>query len=251
MNSPRDRLRELRTRPHNFLSRGQATEGHRLAFDSLDELHLDRRLPSFAELEEIATNQHAHQGFLDWCQRTRRFALWTQEAVAALADYLNAGGFERVVEVGAGRGDLAWHLSRMGVPVEATDAGIGLYATFTLPEYRTLPTEMWENVRPLHYKVALATLRPDCVLCSWMPPDEDWTTDMRAAESVKAFVLFWELRGTTGGRSAFAVNLGWRPRDLIEVEDHLVGRTDEGLPHIGLTQYTKATAFARESLTAV
>src|SRR3989442_1452704 len=119
----RERLRELRARPHNFLSRAQASEGHRLAFEVLDELHADRRLPSFAELEEVATNPHARQGFLDWCQRTRRFALWTQESVAALADHLREGGFARIVELGAGRGDLAWHLTRMGVPVEATDAG--------------------------------------------------------------------------------------------------------------------------------
>src|SRR5439155_12320696 len=175
--TPRERLRELRGRPYNFLSRAQATEGHRLAFERLDELHANRRLPSFADLEEVATNPHAHQGFLDWCQRTRRFALWTQEAVVALAEHLRAGGFARIVELGAGRGDLAWHLTHLAVPVEATDAGAALYATFTLSAYRALPVDMWENVRPLHYKAALATLRRDCVLCSWMRPDEDWTAE--------------------------------------------------------------------------
>ena len=75
--------------------------------------------------------------------------------------------------------------------------------------------------------------------------DEDWTPEIRATASVREYVLFWELRGTTGGRSAFAPNPGWRPRDLVEVEEYLVGRTDEGLPHIGLTQYTRATAFTR------
>ena len=87
----------------------------------------------------------------------------------------------------------------MGAPVEATDAGAALYATYTLSEYLALPVDMWENVRPLHYRAALATLRPDCVLCSWMPPDEDWTPEIRATESVREYVLFWELRGTTGG----------------------------------------------------
>ena len=135
----------------------------------------------------------------------------------------------------------------MGVPVEATDAGAALYATYTLPEYLALPADMWENVRPLHYEAALASLQPDCVLCAWMPPDQDWTPEIRAAASVREYVLFWELRGTTGGQSAFAVNPGWRPRDLIDVEEHLVGRTDDGLPHIGLTQYTRAAAFQRES----
>src|SRR5262249_45358894 len=80
----RKRVGELRARPYNFLSRSQASEGMALAFQALDELHRDRRLPTFAELEEIATNPHAIEGFHEWCQRTRRFALWTREAVDAL-----------------------------------------------------------------------------------------------------------------------------------------------------------------------
>lgn len=204
---------------------------------------MDRRLPRFAELEELVTNPHALSGFLDWCQRTRRFALWTQEAVEALAEHLR--GRERVVEIGAGRGDLAWHLSVLGVPVTATDFGAASLAVFTLAEYRDIPVEIWENVRQLHYRAALAQLRPDCVLCSWMPPDEDWTPDLRASPDLAEMVLFWELRGTTGGRSAFQANPGWRPRDLVGVDEYLVGRTDEGHPHFGVTQYTRATSFTR------
>jgi hypothetical protein len=78
-----------------------------------------------------------------------------------------------------------------------------------------------------------------------MPPEEDWTPGFRAAEALREYVLFWELRGTTGGQSAFARNEGWTARDLIDVEAQLVGRTDAGMPGVGLTQYTKATAFSR------
>ncbi len=78
-----------------------------------------------------------------------------------------------------------------------------------------------------------------------MPPDEDWTPGFRAAATVRAYVLFWELRGTTGGQSAFRRNEGWTARDLLDVEQYLIGRTDEGMPGMGVTQYTKATAFSR------
>jgi hypothetical protein len=242
---PFERLRELRAKPFNFLSRTQSTEGHALAFRALEALHADRRLPSFRELEEIITNPHALTGFHDWCQRTRRFAIWTQEAIAALADYLRGRGYERIVELGAGRGDLSWHLANAGVSIEATDAGPEVLGAYTLSQYRHLPVEVWENVRLFDWRTALKVLGPDCVLVSWMPPDEDWTPQLRAAPGLREHILFWELRGTTGGKSAFRNNPGWRPRDLIDVEDGMVGRTDEGLPNTGLTQYTKVTAFTR------
>ncbi|TAK25396.1 MAG: hypothetical protein EPO26_03225 [Chloroflexota bacterium] len=245
MISALDRLRALRTRPYNFLSRSQSSEGAQLASSVLDDLFRDRRLPSFAELAEIVTNPHALSGFHDWCQRTRRFTLWTREAIDELATYLRERGFTRVVEIGAGRGDLAWYLSGAGVDVVATDAGPRMLEAFTLPQYRSLPVEMWENVRWLDWRAALSSLDPDCVLCSWMPPDEDWTPGLRSAESVKEFVLFWELRGTTGGKSAFQRRTEWLARDIVTVEDWLIGRTDEGVVGFGVTQYTKATAFRR------
>lgn len=239
------RLRALRDRPHNFLNKTQAEEGSRLAFEALEAMHADRRLPSFAELEEIATNPHALAGFHDWCQRTRRFSLWTQEAIANLAAYLRERGFRRVVEVGAGRGDLSWHLEQHGTVILATDLGEASLRGFTLEEYRDLSVEMWENVFPMDWHVALQRLKPDCVLCAWMPPDQDWTPRFRDTPSLREYVLFWELRGTTGGESAFRSNPGWQSVDLVEVDKYLVGRTDEGMPGLGLTQYTKATAFRR------
>jgi len=238
-------LRALRARPYNFLSRAQSERGRELAFAALEHLHRDRRLPSFAELEELLTNPHALPGFHDWCQRTRRFAVWTREAVDALASYLRAQSFRRIVEVGAGRGDLAFHLEHAGVPVLATDLGEAALRGFALPEYRDEPVEVWEKVVPMDWRDALERLKPDCVLCSWMPPDEDWTPGFRAAATVRAYVLFWELRGTTGGQSAFRRNEGWTARDLLDVEQYLIGRTDEGMPGMGVTQYTKATAFSR------
>lgn len=240
-----ERLRELRGRPYNFLSRSQSVEGEMLAALALDELYADRRLPTFAQLEEIITNPHALTGFHAWCQRGRRFALWTREAIDELATYLRQRAFSRIVELGAGRGDLAWHLAQAGVDVIATDAGPSMLAGYTLEQYREIPVDMWENVRLIDWRAALATLTPDCVLCSWMPPDEDWTPRIRATPSVQEFILFWELRGTTGGASAFQPNPGWTPRDLLDVEQYLVGRTDEGMPGWGVTQYTRATAFRR------
>lgn len=239
------RLRELRRTPHNFLSRAQTEEGTRLVFEALDELHRDRRLPTFVELEEIVTNPHALAGFHDWCQRTRRFTLWTQEAIANLASYLRERDCRRIVEVGAGRGDLAWHLEQLGTVILATDLGEASLRGFTVEGYRDLPVEMWENVLPMDWRVALERLRPDCLLCSWMPPEEDWTPRFRVAPQLREYVLFWELRGTTGGASAFRPNPGWSAVDLVDVEPYLIGRTDEGMPTAGLTQYTRATAFRR------
>ena len=245
MDSPRDRLLQLRNQRHNFLHRQQSVDGALLATTLLDELHENRALPSFAELEAIVTNPHTIAGFHDWCQRTRRFAVWSRESIDTLAEYLRHERFERIVEVGAGRGDLAWHLARAGIDVIATDAGPSTLAGFTLNEYRSIAVEMWENVRQLTVNVALEKLRPDCVLCSWMPPHDDWTYAFRAGAGIRSYVLFWELRGTTGGKSAFMKHEGWATRNLIDVEDVLIGRTDQGMPNIGVTQYTRVTAFSR------
>ncbi len=238
-------LRLLRDQPFNFLSRTQSGRGADLASRALDDLHAGRALPPFADLEEIVTNPHAIAAFHDWCQRERRFAIWTIEAVDRLAEYLLSRRFRLVLEVGAGRGDLAWHLASRGVQVVATDAGPEALRGFTLPEYRAVPVEMWENVRTIDYRAALAAFQPDCVLCAWMPPHEDWTVDLRAQAGLQEFILFWELRGTTGGQSAFRAQAGWRARDLVDVEEFLIGRTDEGIPSTGLIQYTRATAFTR------
>jgi hypothetical protein len=97
----------------------------------------------------------------------------------------------------------------------------------------------------MDWHVALDRLKPECLLCSWMPPEQDWTRRFRAAPQLREYVLFWELRGTTGGESAFRGNPGWEATELAEVERYLVGRTDEGAPGAGVTQYTKATAFRR------
>ena len=247
MDSLRDRLLRLRDQPHNFLNRQQSAQGAELATSLLDEMHANRRIPTFAELEAVVTNPHTVAGFHDWCQRTRRFSVWTSESIILLGDYLRRERFRRIVEVGAGRGDLSWHLGKAGVAVTATDVGASVLAGFTLNEYRSVAVEMWENVRPLSYMYALEQLRPDCVLCSWMPPDDDWTYAFRAAPSVRTFILFWELRGTTGGKSAQTYQNGWLSRDLVDVEEHMIGRTDEGMPNIGVTQYTRVTAYSRVS----
>ena len=245
MDSPHDQLLRLRNQPFNFLNRQQSADGAQLATILLDKMHANRRIPTFAELEAVVTNPHTVAGFHDWCQRTRRFSVWTVESIILLADYLRKERFERIIEVGAGRGDLAWHLGKAGIAVTATDAGASVLAGFTLSEYRSVKVEMWENVRPLAYMYALEQLRPDCVLCSWMPPGDDWTYAFRAAPNVRGFVLFWELRGTTGGKSAHTYQDGWRSRDLVDVEEYMIGRTDEGMPNIGITQYSRVTAYSR------
>ncbi|MBM4419020.1 MAG: hypothetical protein FJ033_12030 [Chloroflexi bacterium] len=239
------KLRILRRQPFNFLSRAQSGRGADLARRALDHLHAGRALPSFADLEEIVTNPHAIVAFHDWCQRERRFAIWTIEALDRLAEYLRGRRFRRILEIGSGRGDLAWHLATRGVQIVATDAGPEALRGFTLPEYRAVPVEIWENVSRLDYRAALGAYHPDCVLCAWMPPHDDWTVDLRAQAGLEEFVLFWELRGTTGGQSAFRSQVGWRARDLVDVEEVLIGRTDEGIPSTGLIQYTRATAFSR------
>src|SRR5207247_924817 len=78
-----------------------------------------------------------------------------------------------VLEVGAGRGDLARALRERGLPVVATDDGSWLDGRRSWPG--ALPTD----VEPLPYATALARYQPGIVLCAWMPLGEDWTPAFR------------------------------------------------------------------------
>ena len=142
---------------------------------------------------------------LDWGRAHFVHQFWTREFVDALAVVIAAAAGGLVVEVGAGRGDLARWLGERGPPIVATDDGSLLDGRLRWP--RGLPA----GVEPLGYAEALARYRPAFVLCSWMPLGEDWTPAFRACPSVRDYLLIGEgPGGCTGTPASFAAPPGWR-----------------------------------------
>ena len=137
------------------------------------------------------------------------------------------GGLPVVLEVGAGRGALAHHLSRRlygFARVVATDSGRDLAArccgapasaanaatTTTSSSAAScsassspvaaadVPTGAFA-VERLDAEAALSAHAPRIVLCSWMPSGIDWTRAMRACPSVHEYLLVGEPDGSTCG----------------------------------------------------
>lgn len=106
----------------------------------------------------------------------------------------------RVLEAGAGNGELAHYLRRAlherGVPVSfiACDDG-----SWPLP--RSASGKPFGRVERMGHRMALRTYRPHLVLVSWMPMGVDWTADFRACESVSEYVLLGECYDGAAGHN--------------------------------------------------
>jgi hypothetical protein len=139
-----------------------------------------------------------HGPFNVWCERHGVYEALTTELVGALADYivgrlpaLARGSSEpaRLLEVGAGSGMLSRHLAA-ALAARCPDQPPTLVACDNFSQ--RLPVQRDAGVRKLSYRAALKEVRPQLVLCSWMPMRADWTAAFREAESVHEYVLLGE-----------------------------------------------------------
>lgn len=160
---------------------------------------------------------------LTWGRQNFVHQFLTKEYVDALAAYIAATRFEPVVEVGAGRGDLARALVRRGVEVRASDDGSWLDGRLHWPV--SLPA----GVLRQDYVAALGSARPALVICAWMPTGEDWTPAFRACPSVKAYLLLGEARGgATGAPQSFDTPAPWTGEELPAISRWSITRNVDG-----------------------
>ena len=129
-----------------------------------------------------------------------RYEVFTAEHVAALAAYLlerraaYAGTRPlRVLEVGAGDGRLAYHLSCALQRLSGDASAVHLAATDS--DERGLraasPFASLVRVAPCDARL-LEAERPDLVVACWQPFGVDWTAAFRACASVREYVLVGE-----------------------------------------------------------
>lgn len=109
------------------------------------------------------------------------YEIWTHEYVDRLANYLRGNGYHRVIEYGAGRGNLSHYLRERGVPIVAIDNG----SWELKPEYPVTiikeEIECWLK----HYE-------PDCIICSWHIRGHDFTAHWRTIPSLREYILIGE-----------------------------------------------------------
>ena len=129
-------------------------------------------------------------GLLDWSGAC-------DDAASLPADFT---GFFRVLEAGAGNGELAHYLRRAlherGVPVSLVACDDG---SWPLP--RSDSGRTFGRVERMDHRTALHSYRPHLVLVSWMPMGVDWTADFRACGSVGEYILLGECYDGAAGHN--------------------------------------------------
>lgn len=168
-------------------------------------------LPSIEDLRKAFSSE---EEFHKYIHETTSYEIFTHEYVAQLAHYLiyrfdmkdKNGNPIKILEVGAGNGRLSHflrtELSREGdkrqeYEVIATDD-----ASWTEAQGHDQKVRLGVEVQELDYKEATTKLKPDVIISSWMPPNEDWTPVFRD-NNVEEYILIGQIDGASGGLDTF------------------------------------------------
>lgn len=141
------------------------------------------------------------------------FQFWMKEYVDGLAEYIKNYNYNNVLEVGAGNGELSRLLRERGINIVATDNGSW---------YRS---KMPNDVKRLKYQTAIEKYKPDLIICSWMPFQQDWTPDFRNS-TAKEYLLIGEIGGCCADTESFDEKEGWIMTEGLDFDTYNVCKTD-------------------------
>jgi hypothetical protein len=181
-------------------------------------------------LKEIAVAEQ-RAGWLSACEEAGRFLLPSHELIAALSELLRSLGNGPVVEVCAGRGELAEALASEGVSIVATDAD----APPDSPVLRASAEK------------ALARYRPSVVLGCFVPFDAGADEVVMAFPSVRDYIVLGARIGGLFGSAALWRNPGWTAEPLNHISRWMLTRHDVwvGAPTQPILQHGEAWRFCR------
>jgi hypothetical protein len=167
-------------------------------------------LPTFeTQLRELLIAEQG-DGWLSACERADRFLLLSRQLVTSLAGVLRSLGHGKVLEVCAGRGELAEALGLEGVPIVATD---------TQPDRGS-------HVIRADAAEALRRHRPALVLASFVPIDSGVDERVMRFPSVRHYVVLGARIGGLFGSAALWQSPGWTAEPLAEVNRWMLTRHD-------------------------
>jgi hypothetical protein len=171
-------------------------------------------------------------GWLSACDDAGLFLVPTCEMIDALVAFLRGLSDAPILEVAAGRGELAWILAQRGVRVIATDAHI----------QQTHPP-----VTRLAAGQAIERYRPVVVLGSFAPADSGVDEVVLAADRVQHYLVLNARIGGAFGSDMLWNEPGWSAVRHAEVSRWLVTRHDVWLSHEEVLQHGEMWHFARWS----
>lgn len=169
-------------------------------------------LPTYESLlDEIGAAERG-EGWLGVCEQAGRFLVPCGELIASLAQRLGPLDDSPVLEVSAGRGELAESLRAAGVRMVATDV--------ELPEGFTGPVERRSAEQ------ALEQYRPALVLGSFVPVDSGIDRMVMSFPSVRHYVVLGARIGGLFGSASLWEEAGWTARPLDAVTQWMITRHD-------------------------
>lgn len=199
-----------------------ASDGCALWIDWLNRVYLPPRMPPSIRVIAAARSV-IRWHWITLCDSVPLYQLWTRESVAVLTQALLYLSARRILEVGAGDGRLtrALHdsLTPHGILVAGQDDG-----SWALRQRTASP--VWSLFHE-SFEATLARFRPDTVVCSWMPPETDWTMAFRHCPSVRQYLIIGEAAGgCTGQLSMWYPEAPWMVHELTPFQAAAAARTD-------------------------
>jgi hypothetical protein len=167
-----------------------------------DNLKTPSYLPSYKELKKYFSDVPEHS---TECKNWREFVdedykiyeIYTQEFIENFSNFLvkhvkefkKEGQPVTILEVGAGNGRLTYFLNSN---IKEISSDLVKCIAVDSGESKIKEAFLEVPVEKLDYKEALKKYKPQIVISSWMPHDEDWTTDFIKEDSVEEYILIGE-----------------------------------------------------------
>ncbi len=173
-------------------------------------MEIDTLLPSYQSVIDALTEAERSDGWLNHCIEQNVYLMLNQEFITFLTDFLQGLGCRIIVEVCAGRGELASGLTANGLEVIATDA-------HPAPD---------ANVINLPAGKALETFKPDTVLGCFVPHDTGVDEKVLGCSPVKHYIVVNVRLGGLVGSSTLWRHPQWKVEFVPQVARWMVSRHD-------------------------
>lgn len=197
----------------------------------------DPRDPSIVRLMPAAFWRSLNpQTVQAWCLLYARYGIPTEETINWIIGQFDLFGYKRIVEIGAGSGDFAFHLrAHYDYEYIATDSKVQDGAEFGVQAMLMgQPTVSYPDwVEKLDAVEAVKKYQPDCVFASWVTqrfdPDKDTYGEAQAFASGVDELAIWAEPCVK--RYIMVGNMNSHGRKRLRRKHHVVWRdeSDQGL----------------------
>ena len=188
-------------------------------------------LPTYRDLLARVERAERNEGWLLACEREGVYLALCAELVTSLTDALRPPSDNPVLEVCAGRGELADALRSRGITITAVDSA---------------PTPA-PGVESLDIQTALLRYRPSVVVGSFVPFDSGVESAVLRFPSTRRYIMLNARLGGETGPASLWDEPGWHALPATEVSTWMITRHDVWVGSAPpLVAHGEAWVFERE-----